>query len=619
MSVFRAIFCLHLMIFGMPLLYGTATSNDSLAVRLSYNDSLSYYDLIEDAILVASINLDSAHQMLDSVKADPRISFGTYLYARLQTVRSLLLADAGEYAKALIYQDSALRIQEDAERYDDIGDILRYRGRIFTNEAEAYEAELAYDRAEERYELARQYYQKALDKYMINKDSVRIASGYQNLSTAYYGLYQYDEALAAIRKSIRFTAGATKDRMLLGTWMGMSAIFYEMGEIDSSLACVEKARNKAKALNHNETLVAVSLHQASTYLELNNPDAAIAQLQQADSVLVELKDQGYKLLVCQLMTDAYELKGDYQNALNYARLYYALRDSSINSEYHSQELNVRYETNRYKEEIQRQKEEALRKELALQKTAAQKQRLQIIAGSLVLLFVLSIGVVVWRRRVLKKIQAQEIRELEQARELDTARAMLTGQEQERIRIAEDLHDRLGSTLSAAKMQMEAAVSRVATDNKFLVKSRDLIDKAIGDTREISHNMISGVLVKLGLAAALKDLKESTEVANRLEIELKVRDYQPLERNTELQLFRITQELVNNAIKHSGGTKVSISLGRKDGETFLSVADNGKGFDRQEVKEGLGLSNIERRVQAIFGLLEVNSQASGSNILIKIPA
>ena len=97
-------------------------------------------------------------------------------------------------------------------------------------------------------------------------------------------------------------------------------------------------------------------------------------------------------------------------------------------------------------------------------------------------------------------------------------ALIEGQEKERSRVAEELHDRLGSTLSAAKMHLESIEGVGGTEQHQLIGK--LIDKAVEDTRQISHNMLSGVLTKFGLVAALNDLKETVNTSNKVKVDIK---------------------------------------------------------------------------------------------------
>ncbi len=213
-----------------------------------------------------------------------------------------------------------------------------------------------------------------------------------------------------------------------------------------------------------------------------------------------------------------------------------------------------------------------------------------------------------KRRLLaiqdKNIQSQKVTNLLKEQELVALNSMIEGQEKERKRIAEDLHDRLGSTLSAVKMHMEVLADG---DTRFS-KVSSIIDKAVNDTRDIAHNMLSGVLKKFGLIAALRDLKETVESANQLSIVLKSEQFdERLESEMELHIYRILQELISNTLKHAKASKVNVLIKKIDPQNItLTYSDDGIGFDPEQETLGVGLSNIQSRLERIQGSWTMNS-------------
>lgn len=579
-------------------------------------DSAQLHAYFSWAFNATDTDNDSVMRVADTLLLISKSDYGEYVLAQSYDLKSLSLLTAGYWSEALRYQDSALAIRSRNGWHDALGTSYLHLGLFYWNEGELYERGEDFEEAEKSYRIALGYIEKALDEYDIEGDSSKITNATIHLGVAYYMLYEYDRALQILKEASELAIAINDSDELVSVWLNMSNIFAEQEMLDSARLYMKSASNYFKSIGDLRGLSLVLTNTAD--MTMDNPYQSIEMLKEADSLTTILGDFNDKATIQEHLAFFYEAAGNYEEALAHYRTYQSLKDSLLNRDFKDQELGVRYQTDRYKEQIQRQREESLRQELALQKTAAQRQRLQIILFSLSVLFVLAIGFFYWRRTVMEKLQQQRLVEMEQAKNLETARAMITGQEQERIRIAEDLHDRLGSTLSAAKMQMEAAASRNGTENKYLNKSSELIDRAIGDTREISHNLISGVLVKLGLAAALEDLKESLQVTNKLDVNLEVVNYSGLPRKTELQLFRITQELVNNSVKHAGGSEIRIKLEEKNGTTCLSVADDGPGFDPDKVKSGLGLINIERRIEAISGTIEMQSGASGSHFVVSVP-
>lgn len=218
----------------------------------------------------------------------------------------------------------------------------------------------------------------------------------------------------------------------------------------------------------------------------------------------------------------------------------------------------------------------------------------------------------------EEILHQKINEILRDEELKSINAMLAGQENERKRIAEDLHDRLGSKLAAVKLHFES-IAHQADDHSLSKKLSNLIDEAVTDVRAIAHNMLSGVLDKFGLVAALKDLTETINLSDKLSVKFISHGIDDrFSGELELNLYRIIQELLANVLKHSEATEVIIQLNKFDDELVMTVEDNGIGFNVKEVKEGVGLKNIASRVDKIGGRIHIDSGLkNGTSITIEI--
>src|SRR5690606_14267483 len=163
-----------------------------------------------------------------------------------------------------------------------------------------------------------------------------------------------------------------------------------------------------------------------------------------------------------------------------------------------------------------------------------------------------------------KIKNQEVNRLLQEQEINTAQAMLAGQDQERRRIAEELHDRLGSMLATVKLHfvhVEDAFEKNQVEARDQYnKAESLLDEACREVRRISHDLYSGVLMKFGLKAALEQLKETISDSAGIQVQLFSSGLKKrLTFDAEMNLYRIIQELMANTIKYSGASKISLQL------------------------------------------------------------
>ncbi len=206
-------------------------------------------------------------------------------------------------------------------------------------------------------------------------------------------------------------------------------------------------------------------------------------------------------------------------------------------------------------------------------------------------------------------------------------SMIQAEEGERQRIAKDLHDGLGPLLSSAKMSISyISKDDISPDTRkdMLTRIGSAIDESIGSIREISNNLSPSTLTNFGLVRSIALFVNRLPLPPGIEINFKSNiKQQRFDHSTEMLLYRICSELINNALKHSGASVVNILLNLNPSSITLNYIDNGRGFDlnvvSQRADKGIGLSNIESRVTLLDGTLKIDSNTeSGTSIIIEIP-
>ena len=208
-----------------------------------------------------------------------------------------------------------------------------------------------------------------------------------------------------------------------------------------------------------------------------------------------------------------------------------------------------------------------------------------------------------------EMKEQKIDELLQQQENASYAALLKGQEEERQRIARDLHDRLGNTLATLRLALQGESSK----NQEI----ELVDLAVSEVREVAQNLSEGVLSKHGLNAALKELKQLVEESGVIKFDLFLnRENIAIGQSIELEIYRIIQELVSNTLKHAKATNISLQTRVDNKENFhIIFEDNGQGFNPNEVKEGMGMKNIRQRAKLIHANCHVDSKKGRGTIVI----
>ena len=234
-----------------------------------------------------------------------------------------------------------------------------------------------------------------------------------------------------------------------------------------------------------------------------------------------------------------------------------------------------------------------------------------------------------RKKIAKKnefIAGQKIESLLDEQEIKTYNAMLEGQEEERMRIATDLHDRLGSMLSTIKLLFSSLDEKIDANQKESIKqyetATNLIDDAVVEVRRISHNLGSGMVANFGLVKSIEELCDSVNQSGKIETKVLVYGYKakvPL--RIEVEIYRIVQEIVNNCIKHANASTLTVQLNQIEDILNITVEDNGVGFSYEDKMDdsGMGLANIKRRAEKFGGSLHIDSgKGRGTTSIIEIP-
>jgi signal transduction histidine kinase len=226
--------------------------------------------------------------------------------------------------------------------------------------------------------------------------------------------------------------------------------------------------------------------------------------------------------------------------------------------------------------------------------------------------------VTYQKRLLKK--ELELNRIKTEQQEEIIRNTISAQEKERKRIARDLHDEVGAMLSVVKLN----VSRIErkTDAGFSKElageTKSYLDDVIAQVRRISRDLLPPSLEKLGLVYAVEEQCKMINKSEQIKVHFwKNSTFFRFEIEKELALYRIIQEVINNALKHSGATIINVNFRFTKTNLLTSVSDNGKGFEvNTKLSSGLGLRNLESRTQVINAHYKLKSQpGKGTTALI----
>ncbi|MBK7374729.1 MAG: sensor histidine kinase [Ferruginibacter sp.] len=424
----------------------------------------------------------------------------------------------------------------------------------------------------------------------------------------------YDEAISRYKRSLEIrermsdTIGIAYSLNFIGGAYTQQKKFKEAEDyLFQSLELRKKLKDSFTiALSHSDL--------GYMYKEQNSLDKALEQYNLSNAIAVDMKFIDLLLGNYRELAVIAEKKGDFALSLVYYKKQTALKDSIYSGEKMKQieQLNAKYQAEKKEQQLKLQKTELSRKNYLLMGIS--------LASALLVLS----GFTFYRKRQLQhKMMLQE--EVMKQQDIAT-KAIINAEENERKRIAADLHDGVGQLMSAAKMNLSAFENEITFKDQSqkisFEKLISLVDESCKEIRSVSHQMMPNALLKSGLASAVKEFID--KIDNRiLKINLHAEGLsERLDSNTETVLYRVIQECVNNVIKHSGASNLDISLIKDEDGISVTVEDNGCGFDTTDKQktEGIGLKNIRSRVEFLKGTVDFDSSpGKGTLVAIHIPA
>ncbi|MBX2871406.1 MAG: tetratricopeptide repeat protein [Saprospiraceae bacterium] len=324
-----------------------------------------------------------------------------------------------------------------------------------------------------------------------------------------------------------------------------------------------------------------------------------------------------------LKSQHFENLGQYQLALHHYRIHKGIQDSVLNEETALivQEMDQRFQTEKKDKEIAQQRAKLEQQQNVLREQAF--DNILLLIGVLLLLALSAFVIIINRRN--RQLNKQRLAALQKERESQVLRAMIKGEEQERVRIARDLHDSLGAVMASAKLRVNTLghqLPQLKSMDSYHV-AEELIDEACHNVREISHDMMPGSLGKYGLQEAIGRMCATIQKSKpNISVSYIPFGLESLDNDiVATNVLRIVQELLRNVIKHAEATEVIVQLTLEDQRLIITVEDDGKGFNKQDeqFQAGLGLESIQTRALSLHGQLELQSSpGEGTTFTITIP-
>lgn len=482
---------------------------------------------------------------------------------------------------AIVYLLKALAVKE---RIGNKGDIAA----VLSNIANAYNDLDAHDKAIETHlrtlRIRRELGEEKRSMFTLNNLMVAYGTkGDTEKATAYA-----DTALAiALKYNNKLVAG-----VVCG---GMGHVLNEQKRYAESIIWCERSLGYLTEANREQNMVYPLCNMAAAYISLNQFAKGLEMNQRGWAIMQKLNLQEPLDPYHENFANAYAALGDYKNAYKWHKIYFTRIDTTNRNDYVGKIANIEAKYNLAKKE----------QELSEQRAQIFRQRALLYSLLAALLAAATLGWLFYNRfRLRKKAELDAAIIREQKLGLN---AIIEAQETERKRIARDLHDGIAQELVALKLNFDALsrrVSKIAPDetSRFADLNAQL-DASCTEVRSIAHVMSPPVLEQQGLAPSLELLLRNTLQHTDLEAKLHAHDLPPrLNEKTEIGLYRIAQELLNNVVKHAHAAKVMVELFQKENLLVLRVEDDGTGFDFEAARTRgtMGVLNILSRVNTMGG-------------------
>lgn len=324
----------------------------------------------------------------------------------------------------------------------------------------------------------------------------------------------------------------------------------------------------------------------------------------------------------QFLKESYYALKDYEKAYHYLTIENKIRDSLDIIKVI--DINTKFKTER------KEKENLILKNQNLELESKRKQNRNLLVGSLAVLLFTGLTFFLIQKSTKRKhklvkqekeLETQKLSNVLKEQELKAIDAMIEGQEKERQRIANDLHDDLGGLMATVKLHFNALKNKNSPE--LFEKTDHLIEEAYQKVRTVAHAKNSGVIAKQGLLKAVKHMADKISLSSNITIDVIHYGLENrLENSLELTLFRIIQELTTNVIKHANSTEATIHLTNHENTINIMVEDNGIGFNPKQItktKPGMGINSIDKRVEHLDGKLTIESDKNqGTTVIIDIP-
>jgi signal transduction histidine kinase len=531
------------------------------------------------------------------------------LKANVSNNIGLVYWNKGQFEKALNAYFISLKINEKVNNRKNSANVLSNIGLIYNDL--------------KKFKLALKYHFQALEIKEELKDNYGVGVALNNIGITYEDLDSMDLSLKYFFKAIFYQKLANDLYGLAITYNNIGTTYFYQGNKTEALKYHFMALPIRIQLNDDLGLITTYDNIAEVYRAKGELKTSLMYCLKSLELTEKLKSNKMSERVYKLLYVNYKDIGDYKKSLFYMEKYDEVKDSiyTIESAKNLSEMQTKYDTEKKEiENIKLLKENEI-KELRIAQQRSEWKFLFVLFLVIGFILILTSFFIVIRYK--QKQKAEFIKENSRQEKL-RFKAVIDSEEKERTRISKELHDGLGQLLSSAKLNISSLEDGIMKEDEYLLQnSLTIIDDAVKEVRSISHNLMPTALMNYGIIEAVNGLVSKINDSKQIQVNFSNENFTiNLEKETEIALYRITQEILNNMLKHSKAKDIDMVFSNSNNNVSINIKDNGIGFNTDEIKNssGIGWQNIFSRVSMLNGEILINSQiGNGTDVQINFNA
>lgn len=477
-------------------------------------------------------------------------------------------------------------------------------------------------------EEAENYKKKCLDKmtqalnYFLKVNEVSQATlTYSNLAVLYQIFADKDSILYYSEKTLQLAQDNNDLQKTAMAYASLADYHYSEANFGLALDYIAKSLKIYEEQGAEKHIGNALTQSAKVFLRLKQYDRALIDFKKS---LEKFESVGYThgiMSVEKMLSEVYELQGNYEKALFHFQNY-SDKQKEVISEQSVKDIawmRAKYDSENRERKITELQNIHLKKEKQI------KNNWIVIILLISVLLISVLMLIVFRTKSLSQKKKHELEKQEmltrlKEEELKSIIKILESKEKIKQKIAHELHDRLGVMLGTIKLYVETEKNKAtheASQNN-LQKGVELLEISIEEVRAISRELSSPTLEKFGLNPAINELVKSINQTKRINIEYQYSSGIALDSKAQIHIYRIVQELLSNAIRHSKANRILLKLDTKQGAISLTYVDNGIGFSESQAKQGIGWKSIYSRINQLKGVVEFQAYPEGTSILFQFP-